>query len=1171
MTFHASNRAGQMRGLLLVIGLATLLSGLASGNAFAASPAPAWQITSAPLPSVLSPGQKEGRYQIAIENIGGAPTSGPITITDELPAGLSAKHLILEPGDAEEECSMTVSAVSCTLNESESVVPSGFIALVVQFNAAVPVGTGPLSSGPLRNRVTVSGGEAATASTSEPAMEVGAHEHETGPPGVAQFGFEATGPAGEMVKQAGAHPTFLTTRLLLNDVFDESVLESIKPVQAPKDLVFYLPLGMLGDPAVTDPCPASLVQLRGERSGCPVASRVGTVLPMVAQGIAAPTEDPTHEHGLYSMEPEHGYAAEFAFGSNGITFFEYASVVRHDGAYMLRVAVPGVPIFASLVGLVATFYGDISEPVVVGSKTIAYDRGAFITDPMNCLEPGEARQATFEMSTWVQPASWLKQSAPAFTELEGCGLLAFSSSMSVVPETTQAEAPSGYTLGLSFPQSPNSGSGLGTPPAKDVKIQLPAGTSISPSAANGLEACQETGPQGINIEGSESEAPGPDGLLQPVAGHCPAASRLANVQATTPLLREGNLSGQLFLAAPKCGGLGQSPCGPADAENGNLYSLFLELEDPNAGVIIKLAGKAEVNAETGQITAEFDENPQFPINKLTVEMKHGPQAPLANPRTCGAATAQATITSWAEPYTPESKSSDFFPVDWNGAGGACPATAPFAPTLTVGTTSEQAGSTSPFTLTLERKDREQNPLTLTTTLPEGLLAKVSKVAKCPEPQASAAPLTGCPAESLIGTVTAAVGSGADPYNVTGKVYFTGPYNGAPFGLSVVVPAVAGPFNLGNVIVRVALYVNPHTAQVTAVSGEIPQMLDGVPLRMRRLSVTLNAHEFVLNPTSCAPLSITGEVKAAEGANAAISAPFSATGCKDLPFKPSTSISTEARSTKPEGTGVTLKIALPGGDANVAKTVIGFPTKLPVRLETLRKACLAATFAANPAGCPSASRIGSVTVDTPILSQPLVGPAYLVSYGSSKFPNVVFVLQAEGVTLDVEGESFVSSSGALKVTVPAVPDAPFSTFEAVLPSGPTSQFTSAKSSTQAVSSQCGESMVAPVTMVGQNGAETSEDVKVQISGCGPEVSITKTKRTAKGLTVVVKTSERGSVRVSGVGIGTLAKKGVAAGKHTLQLHLTASGKQKARSHKKVKITVELVVGKQKARAHRKIAL
>jgi hypothetical protein len=316
------------------------------------------------------------------------------------------------------------------------------------------------------------------------------------------------------------------------------------------------------------------------------------------------------------------------------------------------------------------------------------------------------------------------------------------------------------------------------------------------------------------------------------------------------------------------------------------------------------------------------------------------------------------------------------------------------------------------------------------------------------------------------------------------------------------------------------------------------------------------------------------VKAAEGATVGVSAPYSATGCKNLPFKPSVSISTEARSTKPEGTGVTVKINHPSGDANVAKTVIGFPTKLPVRLETLRKACLAATFAANPANCPSASRIGSTTVHTPILAQPLVGPAYLVSYGSAKFPNVVFVLQGEGVTLDVEGESFVSNSGALKVTVPAVPDAPFSTFETVLPSGLDSQFTSVKSSSQAVSSQCGENMVAPISMVGQNGAESSEQVKVKVSGCGPvhpRISMGKVTASAGSLAVVVRTSERGSVTISGPGIRRLVKKGVAAGTHRLRVRLTAGGRQKAKSHKKVRIALELVVGKQKASAHRNIAL
>jgi hypothetical protein len=970
-------------------------------------------------------------------------------------------------------------------------VPAGFFVVRIDWDVTGPVGV-------LRNVASVGGGGAPTVS-SETSLRKGLGEHETAPPGISQFGMTATGPAGEPVTQAGGHPHFLTTTMLLNNVYDEAVTEPLKPVEQAKDLEFYLPLGMLGNPAVTEPCPASLVQLRGERSGCPSSSRVGTILPMIIDNVFANDGniDPTNERGIYSMQPEKGYPAEFAFGADGLTFFIYASVVRHDGQYALRIASPGLPATANLVGLIATFYGDIEERYGIGGEEeFTVDRGAFLTDPSDCEAGSAELDATAEVNTWKEPGVFSQALSPVFSSLEGCGLLGFSSVLSAKPETTQAEAPSGYELGFGFPQAPNDGVGYGTPPLKDASVRLPAGTTISPSSANGLVACQEAGPDGINIEDGESEAVGQDGLPSPVAGHCPEASQLGTVQATTPLLRE-ELKGHLFLAAPHCGGPGQRACEPRDAEDGELFRLYLELEGPQTGVFIKLAGEASVNPQTGQITANFNENPQFPVSKLTVSMNRGARAPLANPQACGVASTEGAITSWDEADTPTVHPSDFFSVDWNGAGGACPAAPPFAPSFTAGTTTPLAGAASPFSLTVKREDREQDVASLSSTLPPGLLAHVSKVAKCPEPQASQASLNACPASSLIGSTSVAVGSGSDPYNVTGNVYFTGPYDGAPFGLSVVVPAVAGPFNLGNVLVRVALFIDPHTAQVTALSGPLPQILDGVPLRIRTINVTLNAADFTLNPTNCSQLAVTGTIYSTTGTTHGVSSPFAAAGCQNLPFKPVLSVSTTAKSTKADGTTVRVKATYPAaGEANLAKLTLSFPSQLPVRLETLQKACRAATFEADPAGCPAASDVGSAIVHTPILSAPLMGPAYLVSYGSAKFPDVVFVLQGEGVTLDIDAHSSISNKGVLTATLPAIPDAPFTTFESVFPQGRYSQFTSVKSTSQATANQCAEKLTAPLTMTAQNGAKLTQKIKLTITGCTTGHKKTTHKKTTR---------------------------------------------------------------------------
>ncbi len=1100
---------------------------------------------------------------MVVENVGAKSSAGEVTVKDVLPAGLSATGVRTRPGGG---CSREEGReVVCGFSEEEITVPSGFMLVVIEYEV-----TGAIA-GTLTDVATVSGGGVENPASGEAVTHIGSS---AGSSGVAQFGFQATGPAGEPVTQAGGHPHFVTTTLLLNDVRDEKLgpNERLKPIEQVKDLEFYLPLGFLGDATVAGDCPASLVEGSEQLSGCPQSSRVGTVLPFILGTVTANDPDPTHEHGIYNVTPERGYAAEFGFTVNGLTFLMYANVVRHDGEYMVRVAVPGLTAAAQFVGVIATFYGDIEEHYVRENQEeeTVLDRGAFLTLPSDCESTPQAREAQVEFDTWKEPGVMIPGATEAFPQqFENCGLLGFSSTLSVMPQTTQAEAPSGYELGLDVPQAPNGGTGLGTPPVKSVRLTLPEGTAISPSGANELQACQATGPEGINIEGAESEEVAADGLKRPAAGHCPEASRIATVTATSPLLSEP-LQGHLFVAAPECGGAGQEVCEGQDAENGRLFRLYLEVGSTQMGIVVKLAGHASVNTTTGRITTVFEENPQFPLSKLVVSTTSGARAPLANPGTCGPAVSEGDIGSWA-PSVSEAFPSDFFKVDWNGAGEPCPASKPFAPSFTADTTTHAAGATSPFVVGFERHDREQSVLSLSTTLPPGLLAYVPRVTQCPAALASKDE-EACPAGSQIGAATVTVGYGSDPYQVTGKIYFTGPYGSAPFGLSIVLPAVAGPFNLGDVLVRTELSVNPRTAQATATSSGFPQILDGVPLRIRSAQIAITNQNFVLNPTNCGTLTTTGTIVSAQGAQESVSSPMAVQDCRALPFAPTTTVATEAKATKTEGTGVTVKIAYPPEtQSNLAKTTISFPTALPVRLPTLHQACLQATFQANPAGCPAASEVGTATAHTPILASPLTGPIYLVSNGSAKFPNIAIVLQGEGVKLEVEGEGSVSAKGVLKATFPAIPDAPFSTFEANLPKKPFSEFTSGRLSGQAQVSQCGQELLAPVTMVAQNGREHDEQVKVAIEGCPPSVSVLKAKAGPSALTLTVRTSVRGRLRIAGGGLQTLTRSGVSAGTHTYKLAYTASGRAAVRGHRKTRLTLTLTAGKKVAAKHRSVRL
>ncbi|HSZ70920.1 MAG TPA: hypothetical protein VK756_11240 [Solirubrobacteraceae bacterium] len=1146
-------RSLALQSLGLVASLFLAGPGSLVGSAAAAPPAPAWQITATGAPSVLAPVLGvHGEFEAVVENVGGSDSEGAVVVKDVLPAGLTVKAVRAVPEEASPVCEKAGGEVRCTY--SGAVVPSGFLVVCIEYEV-----TGAVSS--LQNLVEVSGGGAASVTAQGNGTRLGA-AGETGPAGIAQFSSDVTDVAGEPFEQAGGHPYLQTTSLLFNDVYLEGQSRPTRSVGPVKTIVLYLPLGMLDDPAVTDPCPASVV----ETDGCPSSGRVGSVLPLMGDHVEpANTSDSTHVSALYSVTPELGNTAEFAFTSSGYTFFLYADVVRHDGQYVLSVSMPDIPGVAELTGLIATFYGDLPERPV--------GRDAFLTDPSDCGAGQQALAGSVTANTWEDPELALEASSQEFAGIVGCEELSFQAGLEVASQTTQAEAPAGYTVNLTVPQAPSGGSGLATPPIKEVSVTLPAGTSISPAGAEELATCRETGPSGMNIEDSESEEVDSNGLARPVAGHCPSSSQVGTASAKTPLLGE-ELSGHLFLAEPQCGGPGQRACGEEDARDGALLGLYLELEGTRSGLLIKLRGRASVDPASGRITISFDDAPQFPLERLTLVTKAGARAPLANPQECGTALSSATLTPWSTPTTPPVEPTASFVVDWDGLGRACPASAPFAPTLSGGTTSHAAGTTSPFTLGLAREDREQNLSELSATLPAGMLADVAKVARCPEPQASQAALAACPADSRIGTATVVVGSGGSPYEAAGEVFLTGPYRGAPFGLSIVIPAVAGAFDLGDILVRAAVAIDPHTAQATVSSDALPQELDGVPLRLRLLDLATSDGELVLNPTGCAAQSITGVVQSSTGGAVDVSAPFEASECGRLRFAPKLSGSTDQLATSANGTAVALQMAYPAaGQANLASLAIEFPKQLPVRPETLTRACPRATFAANPAQCPAASDVGTAVAHTPLLSGAAAGPTYLLA-GPPGSAGIASVLQDEGVTLIVEGQLSVLGGDQLSATFPAVPDVPFSTFETTLPAQSNSLFTSAGAAHVEQASQCGEDLLVKVAMTAHDGAVVREAPRLSVADCvapRPSVAILGVRAKRHGLAVTVRTSVSGRLRISGRDLRTLMRRGLAAGTHTFKVPFTRHSRAAVRHHRMVRIAVVLTVGDTHPMAHRKAAL
>ena len=405
----------------------------------------------------------------------------------------------------------------------------------------------------------------------------------------------------------------------------------------------------------------------------------------------------------------------------------------------------------------------------------------------------------------------------------------------------------------------------------------------------------------------------------------------------------------------------------------------------------------------------------------------------------------------------------------------------------------QAGAYTPLVFSFSREDGEQELSGLTATLPTGLAAKLAGVPLCSDTAASSGT---CPEESRVGTVTAYAGSGADPLVLHGSAYLTGPYKGAPYGMAVEVPAIAGPFNLGTVTVRQALYVDPHDAHVTAVSDPFPTILDvkgangqtdGFPVRLRRVDVSIDRPDFTFNPTNCEAKSIAATFTSTSGASASRSTPFAVTGCPTLPFAPVLSASAVGQGSKADGTAFSVTVSSGGlgstgaAQAGIAKVDLQLPKQLSSRLTTLQKACPAATFEANPSNCDEGSVIGHATIHTPILSNPLTGPAYLVSHGGEAFPDVEFVLQGENITLILDGKTDIKN-GITYSKFESTPDAPFTTFETVLPAGPHGVLTPNVAEAKHFD-LCGETLAMPTTIVGQNGVKLEQSTKIAIEGCG----------------------------------------------------------------------------------------
>jgi len=1003
---------------------------LAVGAVSALASGPVWAITSASAPTNLT-AAISGEYVLTVVNVGDGLSSGAVTVTDALPAGLAVA------GISGEDLGSGGAGV-CTVSPLLGCSFAGVAAPGDVLRVAITVDVLPGAPASLLNSASVSGGGAVEGASATNVSMVGGP---LAPFGVSSFLTAVSG------AQAAGHPNLMTS-FTLNQVTlnGEEALED-EPSAAVKDVELDLPPGMVGNPTAVPTCTANGVQ----RRLCPSDTAVGVVFASLS--LTPPGEARSYSGLVYNVVPYPSEPAAFMFQIFSYTVRLDTSLVVVDGEYRVHVSVrdvngvePALSSTVTLWGVPADFNGPEGPDSVdfgaqrFGGESRSAPKIPFLTSADHC--GGAPQTSSLELDSWRAPGVFPPASTSTLPAPMGCGVLSFDPSLSVEPESLQAGLPTGYGVDLKIPQN-ESPEGLATPDLKNATVSLPPGVTLNPSAANGLEAC--TAEQiGIGNEAKPS---------------CPNGSDIGTVSVTTPLLASP-LTGRVFIGQPSNQGTSES------------IPLYLGVE--GSGVLVKIAGTTTTDPGSGQITATFKNNPQLPFSDLHLQIKGGLRAPLVNPQTCGTATTTSDLSPWSAPYTADASPSFAFNVSYDGNGAPCPGVLPFAPSFAGGTTSSaRASSFSPFSVTVSRQDGQQTPLRITVHTLPGLLGMLSQVPLCPEPQAA---LGTCGPQSLIGHTTVAAGVGPDPFWLGGSVYLTGPYSGAPFGLSVVVPAVAGPFNLGNVVVRAAIHVDPTTAALTIVSDPLPQMLQGIPLQVRTINVLVDRPGFMFLPTDCDAQAVAATVTGSQGTNVSLSTPFQANDCALLPFHPAFKAQTQGKaSANGNGASLLVNVSQKTGEANIHKVDVQLPKLLPARLKTLQKACTEKTFNANPATCPAASDVGSAKAITLVLNVPLVGPAYLVSHGGAKFPELVVVLQGQGVTIELHGETDIK--GAITYSrFETVPDAPISSFQLRLPEGPHSALAAP------AGSLCGKTLNMPTTITGQNGAVVKQTTRIKITGC-----------------------------------------------------------------------------------------
>ncbi|HET6997127.1 MAG TPA: hypothetical protein VFI03_00930 [Solirubrobacterales bacterium] len=1122
---------GRRIGVLTALAL-TALATLAL--AASAQAAPQLEMKARWAPQNLIPGEN-GLFVLRVRNYGDADTSGTVTVTEQLPPGVTR----IEPLPFDEifgieegigwKCEGLVT-VTCTTTKpirafDDNMPYSGGqgdtglggapgYAAQIYIRVAVDSGAG----GGYVNVATVTGGGSDPAVDEDP-LRIASDPTEFGitpESGEADF-YDAAYPAGEPQRQAGAHPFELRVNFDFNLQAGEapslfpgfiSPFAYSLPVERVRTVKTILPKGLIGNPEATPKCTASDFLKEGvsqyTSTACAPETQVGTIT-LLLNAFANETRGHGDGSGsglftpaswtripVYNLEPPKGYPADFAFNVGDYRGHIYPTIDPGHG-YAIKALTPYISGLLPVRSAEFTMWGVPADPAhdwlrsttleQGGGKKNAYGASSkapikpLLTMPLSC---GDHGKVIVEAESYAHQGQWKgTQLTTDSLDVTGCEdpRIRFHPEVDLQPTSRAAGGPTGLQVNLRVPQRNDTVTdadelyeqngdiqAIATPPLKKAVVTLPEGMTISTSAAQGLGNCS---PAQIGL-----------GTDSPVT--CPANSQYGTLTLYTPILpKDAPMTGKIYVAKQN------------DNPFDNFLSLYLAIQEPERGLLVKIPGKVDLDPVSGQIRTTFDDLPEFPVSDMEMNLKGGVRAALANPSTCGTKTITAEFYSWAAPNTPVTESSSY-EITHKDDGTPCVknlSERAFAPELTAGTISPSAGSYSPFAFRLQRTDNDQEFSQLGVGLPQGLLAKISGITKCADAAIAQAEAPGrsgaeeaanpsCPASSLIGSTEVGSGVGQVITYLGGKAYLAGPYKGAPLSMVVITPIVAGPYDLGVIAVRSKIDVNPETTQASVSTDPFPQIFKGIPVRIRDIQVKVDRQDTIINPTSCDPMQITSRVTGTGGdvnttgddTAVDLANRFQAANCANLSFKPNLSFLLKGGTHRGDYPAFSATLRARPSDANIARTAVTLPHSAFLAQEHIRTVCTRVQFAVKQ--CPAASVYGYAKATSPLFDETLEGPVYLRS-SSNPLPDLVATLNGD---IDVVLSGRIDSVDAqIRNTFDVVPDAPVTKFTLSMQGGKKGLLVNSRNLCKAPSR-------ADVRMTGQNGKRYSSKPLVVAQGC-----------------------------------------------------------------------------------------